>query len=242
MTFCVRSVTAWYSRPQNPGARAGPVWHDSAVSGSLYETHVTVRCDSAAESERLRRWAAAAGLKLTCIELARGRMPSQPMLTLTGSPSRSAATAGAEEVVARLRADGFAPVRVKTESTPWAPEVPAGPCGRGQYFEHHVKLRLPADMDLGVLAGKVAPHGAHLSWNARRVLGAGRHERFVTQRCRGVDAEGAGLALDALLAELKGLEVVDVEREFVLYDSDLSVDDGWIDGWIEDDMTQGVRR
>ncbi|MFI7410261.1 hypothetical protein ACIBU0_16520 [Streptomyces sp. NPDC049627] len=208
------------------------------MSGSLYETHVTVRCDSAAESERLRRWSAAAGLKLTCIELARGRMPSQPMLTLTGSPSWAAATAGAEEVAARLRADGFTPVRIKTESAPWAPEVPAGPCGGGQYFEHHVKLRLPADTDLGALAARVVPHGAHLSWNARRVVGAGRHERFVTQRCRGVDAEGAGHALDALLAELTGLEVADVEREFVLYDSDLSVDDGWIG----DDMTQGVRR
>ncbi|MFE1441506.1 hypothetical protein [Streptomyces sp. NPDC058739] len=199
------------------------------MSGSLYETHVTVRCDGSAESARLDGWAAAAGLKLTRIELARGRMRVQPMLTLTGSPSYAAAAADAERVVARLRADGFVPVRVKTESAPWAPEVPQGPCAAPRYFEHHVKLRLPAGACLDALAALVVPHGAHLSWNARRVLGGGRHERFVTQRCRDVDTEGAGHALDALLAALDAHEVVDVEREFVLYDSDLSVDDGWIE-------------
>ncbi|MEU9781381.1 hypothetical protein AB0H92_10470 [Streptomyces phaeochromogenes] len=203
---------------------------------------MTVRCDSAAESERLRCWAAGAGLKLTHIVLARGRMPSQPMVTLTGSPSYAAESARAREVAARLRADGFVPVRVKIESSPWAPEVPREPCGTGgdeRYFEHHVKLLLDADTDLDALTARVVPHGAHLSWNARRVCGdgynseidgtGGRHERFVTQRCRGVDAEGAGRLLELLLAELYGFEVADVEREFVLHDSDLSVDDGWIE-------------
>lgn len=205
------------------------IWHDPHVPGSRYETHVTVRCDSAAESGRLSRWAAAAGLKLTHIVLARGRMPSQPMLTLTGSPSYADESARADEVTARLRADGFEPVRVKIESTPWAPEVPREPCGGERYFEHHVKLLLAAGSDLGALAARVVPHGAHLSWNARRAHGGGWHERFVTQRCRGVDAEGAGRALERLLRELDGLEVVDVEREFVLFDSDVSVDDGWLE-------------
>jgi hypothetical protein len=110
--------------------------------------------------------------------------------------------------VAALRADGFTPVRVKTESVPWAPEVPAGPCGGGQYFEHHVKLLLTPGSDLDLLAARVVPHGAHLSWNARRVRDGGRHERFVTQRCRGVDAEEAGRALERLLDELEGLDVL----------------------------------
>lgn len=209
------------------------------MSGSLhsthvYETHVTVRCESAAEAERLGRWATAAGLKLTHIVLARGRMTTQPMLTLSGSPSYADESARAREVAARLRAGGFDPVRVKIESSPWAPEVPSEPCPDERYFEHHVKLRLPLDADLDALAARVVPYGAHLSWNARRVARGGRWtERFVTQRCRGVDAAGAGQVLEQLLTELRGLEVVGVEREFVLYDSDLSVDDGWIDGWVD---------
>lgn len=205
------------------------ICHDPRVSASLYETHVTVRCSGARESRRLRRWADAAGIGLTHIVLARGRMPSQPMLTLAGSPSYGDQAARAEELAARLRAAGFTPVRVKIESAPWAPEVPREPCGGAQYFESHVKLLLAADPDLAELAARVGPFGAHLSWNARRVRGGGRHERFVTQRCRGVDAEGAGRALEALLVALAGLEVLSVEREFVLYDSDVSVDDGWIE-------------
>nr|WP_203731485.1 hypothetical protein [Streptomyces sp. SID12501] len=176
------------------------------------------------------RWATATGLKLTHIVLARGRMPAQPMLTLTGSPSYADESARAREVGALLRAAGFEPVRVKIESSPWAPEVPREPRADERYFEHHVKLRLPVDADLDALAARVVPYGAHLSWNARRVARSGRWtERFVTQRCRGVDTAGAGRALDRLLAELRGHEVIDTEREFVLYDSDLSVDDGWIE-------------
>ena len=102
------------------------------MSGLLYETHVTVRCADSAETERLRGWADAAGLKLTHIVLARGRMRHQPMLTLAGSASYAEESARADRTVAALRADGFAPVRVKIESVPWAPEVPAGPGGGGR--------------------------------------------------------------------------------------------------------------
>jgi hypothetical protein len=119
-------------------------------------------------------------------------------------------------------------VRVKIECTPWAPEVPSEPCPDGRYFEHHVKLLLEPDDDLSRLAELVEPHGAHLSWNARRVREEGRHERFVTQRCRGVDAKGAHAALQGLLASLTGREVLEVEEEFVLYDSNLALDEGWL--------------
>ncbi|WP_165854608.1 hypothetical protein [Streptomyces sp. V2] len=192
------------------------------MSESLYETHLTVDCS---DLDHLRAWASAADLKLTVIELARGRMPMQPMLTLRGD-TYDAQRARAREVSGSLRAAGFAPVRVKTESAPWAPEVPDGPCGEGRYFEHHVKLRLAeggALTELTELAALVVPFGAHLSRNVRR-----RHERFVTQRCRGTDAGGARRALGELLDALAGFEVLSVEREFVLYDSDESVDEGWL--------------
>ncbi|MFE2532165.1 hypothetical protein [Streptomyces sp. NPDC059371] len=200
------------------------------MSASLYESHVTVRCADPDESVRLQRWAALGGLKLTHIVLARGRMPEQPMLTLSGSSSYGEEAERVRDVVARLRTDGFDPVRVKTECTPWAAEVPDRLGGDDErYFEHHVKLLLAADTDLTSIAARVMPHGAHLSWNASRVRAGARHERFVTQRCREVGADGAGLALERLLRELGGLVVLGVEREFVLYDSDLSVDDGWIE-------------
>ncbi|MFD9724532.1 hypothetical protein [Streptomyces sp. NPDC059072] len=190
---------------------------------SSYETHVTVHCPDPAALARLDAWAGARELKVTHIVLARGRMVSQPMLTLRDRT-------GHESLVPRLRAAGFDPVRVKVETVPWTTDVP-GP--GGGYFEHHMKLRLPADFDREALEALVVRHGAHLSWNARRALSGGRHERFVTQRWRGTAAE-AGAACDALVAALgsAGYEIRSQEREFVLYDSDLSVDDGWIEAGV----------
>ncbi|MFJ6566401.1 hypothetical protein ACIQNU_03200 [Streptomyces sp. NPDC091292] len=194
----------------------------------VYETHVTVSCPDSAAYARLESWAARAGLKVTHIVLARGRTVSQPMLTLRDAVSYEDARAGARALLARLAADGFVPVRVKVESAPWAPEVPRRPTDADGYFEHHVKLLLDAEFDRGALTSVAVAHGAHLSWNARRPRDGGRHERFVTQRCHAVDAGRAERALDALLDALAGHEVMSVEREFVLYDSDLSLDDGWI--------------
>ncbi|MGW6689135.1 hypothetical protein [Streptomyces sp. NPDC054961] len=187
---------------------------------SPYETHVTVRCPDPAELARLEAWAGRRELKVTHIVLARGRMTSQPMLTL---PDRT----GHEALVPRLRAAGFDPVRVKVETVPWTTDLP-GP--GGGYFEHHLKLRLPADYDRAALESLATEHAAHVSWNARRVLPGARHERFVTQRCRGTAAL-ATAAYGALTAALvgAGYEIRSQEREFVLYDSNLSVDDGWIE-------------
>ncbi|MEV4428607.1 hypothetical protein ACN9M0_38075 [Streptomyces sp. R-07] len=188
----------------------------------VYETHVTVRCRTEGERARLGEWAADRGLKATTIVLARGRTPVQPMLTL---PDRT----GHPAVVAGLRAAGFEPVRVKVETVPWSRE-PAGP--GGGYYEHHLKLGLPAAYDRAALEVLVMPHGAHVSWNARRVLPGpgGRHERFVTQRHPG-PADAAGRACDALVAELvaAGHDLLAQEREFVLSDSDLSWDEGWLE-------------
>ncbi|WUJ17155.1 hypothetical protein OHS70_25505 [Streptomyces sp. NBC_00390] len=203
------------------------VWKDRPVRENYeYETHVTVRCDDDG-AQRLDTWARAAGLKVTHIVLARGRMPVQPMLTLKGTNGLAGQRAAADVLVGRLRADGFDPVRVKIETTPWSPEAGSS----DGYFEHHVKLELDEDFDRETLTALAVRHGAHLSWNARRVTAVGRHERFVTQRCHGGSAEEAGRACDAMVAELAaaGYEIRSQEREFVLYDSDLSVDDGWID-------------
>ncbi|MDV5143111.1 hypothetical protein R1T08_01945 [Streptomyces sp. SBC-4] len=188
----------------------------------VYETHVTVRCRTEGERARLGAWAAERGLKITTIVLARGRTPIQPMLTLPDRTSYPALVAG-------LREAGFEPVRVKVETVPWSAE-PAGP--GGGYYEHHLKLTLPAAYDRAELEALVMPHGAHVSWNARRVLPGpdGQHERFVTQRHAG-PADAAGHACDVLAAALltAGHELITQEREFVLSDSDLSLDEGWLE-------------
>ena len=202
-----------------------------------FETHVTVSCDDDSAAN-LCAWAAGAGVKVTHVVLARGRVRSQPMLTLTGSGTLAAQRSVASRLAADVANAGFTVTRVKIEAAPWTRGVPqddaqAHGLGPGRYFEHHVKLLCSAaPEELPTLAELVMPHSAHLSWNARRVRADGLAERFVTQRCHGVGDATAVAALEHLRAALlaDGREIISAEREFVVYDSDASLDDGWIDG------------
>ncbi|MFF8986802.1 hypothetical protein ACF08E_25955 [Streptomyces globisporus] len=207
---------------------------------------MTVLCEGD-ELRRLEGWAALRpDVKFTHIALARGRTASQPMLTLRGSrPSYEDELAAVRATGAALAGDGFAVARVKVECAPWAAEVPrddadvTGSEHRDgtRHFEHHVKLLLDGahgdtpDGSRAALIDVAVRHGAHVSWNARRVRADGREERFVTQRCHRTGDRRAALALDALLAELAahGYEVLDVEREYVLLDSGPELDEGWLE-------------
>lgn len=215
-----------------------------------FEAHITVNCDNGtASASRLERWSAARGWKFTHIVLARGRTPSQPMLTLRGSGSYEEQLRSCQRASKSLWDAGFSPVRVKIEVPPWETAVPrsdvearlrggcGGPSGyAGQYFEHHLKVLLDpvgpcADVCLDALTATAVAHNAHVSWNARRIRGGtGRHERFVTQRCHGVGLPAAQEQLAALTRAVKDLsiEIAEVEQEFVVYDSNTGIDDGWI--------------
>lgn len=208
-----------------------------------FEAHITVRCDDgAASAARLGRWSAARGWKFTHIVLARGRTPWQPMLTLRGCGSYGEQLRTCRSASEALRDAGFSPVRVKIEVPPWDPVVPRSdaearrPTGcAGRYFEHHLKVLLDPDgtgaAGLDVLTAAAVAHDAHVSWNARRTLGGtGRQERFVTQRCHGVGLPVAQARLAALTRAVEDLsiEIVESEQEFVVYDSNTALDDGWI--------------
>lgn len=99
----------------------------------------------------------------------------------------------------------------------------------GLYFEHHVKVAVRGDP--APLAGVAVPHGAHVSRNARRHCADGAHERFVTQRCRGVPLSTALRRFEALLSDLgrHGYAVLEAEREFVVHDDNPRADHGWIE-------------
>ena len=204
----------------------------AAVHGD-FEAHITVRVSEAGTAVALERHAAQHGMKFTHIVLMRGRMPDQPMVTVRRSGTAPAVREWVDAVAGALSAAGFEVVRVKLEATPWAAGVPgtdeaAEVLGSRYYFEHHIKLLLPADAGLDHLAAAVTGHRAHISANARRVRADGRTERFVTQRCRAVGNRRAEAALADLLAVLAHYHVLSVEREFVVYDSNLSADEGWI--------------
>ncbi|MFJ9774436.1 hypothetical protein ACIRVF_24905 [Kitasatospora sp. NPDC101157] len=219
-------------RPGRLDRPARPVPPD--VRGA-FEVHLTVGPGAA---EALAAWADGHGLKFTHILLERGASPSQPMLTLRADGTLAEVAALTDQVGGRLRRAGFTVLRAKIEATPWAEGVPASdedavPHGAGRYFEHHVKLLLPAPAgapDTARLTALAVRHDAHLSRNPRRVREDGRREWFVTQRCRLVGLDTAGRRLEALLRDLAadGHEVVSAEREFVVVDSHEGLDAGWI--------------
>lgn len=184
-----------------------------------FEYHVTV---AGADAARLAAWAAVRGVKFTHIELARGDTPSQPMLTVRAEGTTASVLAEAEALAAELRGEGFGVVRVKLEASPFADGVPTA----DGYFEHHIKLLLPPDVDESALADLVTPHHAHLSRNARRIRDDDRSERFVTQRCRAAAAERLQGLTEALRAA--NHEILSVEREYVVHDDGPWVDSGWI--------------
>ncbi|WP_282202562.1 hypothetical protein [Kitasatospora fiedleri] len=205
----------------------------STAGVAPYETHLTL---APAEAGALAGWAAAHGLEFTHILLARGRHPSQPMLSWRAAGTLAAQHRRAAAEAARLRGAGFTPVRVKIEAAPWAPGVPrtdaeAERADPAHYFEHHVKVRLSPGTPREALARAAAGHGAHVSWNARRTEPDGHRQYFVTQRCHRVGQATAGSRLERLTAALTaaGFPPLKAEREYVVHDSALALDDGWLD-------------
>jgi hypothetical protein len=204
------------------------------VSGD-FEIHITAH---ASQAGPLSVFATDHGVKFVHIVLDRGAYDSQPMLTMTGRGNLAEQHAVVQRWQRALREADIYPCRSKIEVAPWCVGVPqsdeqAAVEPDGRYFEHHVKLLLAsaAVADLVALADLVAPHRARLSRNARRDLGNGAHERFVTQRCHGVGLATARQRLDDLVGILRaaGHEPTSVEQEYVVFDSDLHHDQGWLD-------------
>ena len=205
----------------------------------VFETHMTVRLPGRlGEGDAgLSRWGERRGMKYAEILLDRGATPRQPMLTYHGSGTLPGQLALARQRAGELGGDGFGVVRVKVEAAPWNEEVPqsaaqASALVPGCYFEHHVKLALGGDREVDAVRRIGAGHAGHVSRNARRGLHGGRHERFLTQRCRLVGRAEAHGRLEALLGALAraGHHVIEVEEEFVVHDDNPGLDHGWADG------------
>jgi len=201
-----------------------------------FETHLTVRLAGTGDLERLQEWSNVHGLKCLHIVLDRGTHPSQPMLTRRGSGTLSGEIAAALAVRDGLADGGFSVTRIKIEAAPWNGDIPQSALDVGhdaadRYFEHHVKLLLLQNAGYASLLELAQRHNAHLSRNALQRRLDGCEERFITQRCRSVGQCEARHQLNALLGEVQatGHPVLAVEEEYVVYDSNVLIDAGWIE-------------
>ncbi|MBC7805528.1 MAG: hypothetical protein H7145_05200 [Akkermansiaceae bacterium] len=203
-----------------------------AFEGDL-EIHLTVREPDPTRGEALQSLASVRGWKYLHIILARGDTPSQPMLTRHVHGDLESACHEASEATRAFESAGFPVTRVKIEAAPWNEGVPQSDAEAqtvSRHFEHHIKLLLPPDAVTTALTFVAQRHEAHLSRNALKQRADGYAERFVSQRCFGVGRATAQKRFDALLSDLAtfGHPVLDTEEEYVVHDSNLSLDNGWL--------------
>jgi hypothetical protein len=199
------------------------------------ETHLTFCLQKEKTIEELRDWGAARGWKCLHIVLEQGEVCSQPMLTRRATGKLTDEISAVESLKKLLIADGFPVSRIKIEAAPWNEDVPQSAAEIAEhspqrYFESHIRILCGKEANKSELIETVIKHSAHLSRNALRYREDGLEERFITQRCRtGGYAESLS-QLNALLREIRGLgyTVIGVEEEYVVYDSNLEIDAGWI--------------
>lgn len=199
-----------------------------------FEVHLTIRAVGTLDT--FRAWCEAQRCKCVRIVLARGVHVVQPMATWrrddTVLPDVLAeATRRAQD----LERAGFAVVRVKIEADPSNDDVPVTDAAAllqppWNYFEHHVKLRREAAAGRELLLRVCLDHAAHLSRNAWREPAQGFEERFVTLRSYRMGRSTSEQRLHRLLAGLEGAgeQVIDVESEYTVHDSNRALDAGWL--------------
>jgi hypothetical protein len=201
-----------------------------------FEAHVTVDAVDLDERERFRAVCAERGVKCVLIELPVGITRSQPM-TSTYHRGELAGVVQEVAVLAQALAErGFRVSRLKLEAVVTNTGVPvtdeeARAFPSGNYFEFHVKVTLPPGAALEALRELCRRHNAHLSSNALKRDEEGRTERFVTLRIYGAGRLRAEASFEKLLNDLvsMGYSLSNKLREYTLYDSNITIDAGWID-------------
>jgi hypothetical protein len=202
-----------------------------------FETHITVQPPQPKSFAALVDWANTHSLQLLHIVLDRGNTRSQPMLTRRSSGTLINELQTAKSISTALQNANFLVTRIKIEAALANQGIPQQdeeiwqhPADR--YFEHHIKLCLAPTLPLQPLRQLALEHSAHLSYNQLRLRSDGQQERFITQRCPRVGQINARYQLQKLLAAIRAdayQPPIKIEEEFVVYDSNLSIDDGWIE-------------
>jgi hypothetical protein len=154
----------------------------------------------------------------------------------------AAARAAAAHDAEILRAAGFTVIREKVEALASCAGVPqnvddAARSPADRYFEFHVLVDRPGrpidDADVASLRGLADEFSRRLatpvplSYNALKPA-----QRFLNLRARGVglaEALAPVRALETAIAAVPGLEVKKVIAEYICFDSNRAVDNGWLE-------------
>jgi hypothetical protein len=200
-----------------------------------FESHVTVRAESPERVKRFRDLCRANNLKCILIELAQGLYHSQPMTTTHHQGSLENAIAEARAIAQYLGSNGFEVTRVKVEADPTTSGVPrteeeASRLAAANYFEFHLLVTLARPSELPALSVLCAEYNAHLSMNTFKQSAVEETERFVTMRLKGMGGVRASKLFDNLAGAIEraGYRTSRRVQEYVVYDTNLTLDDGWM--------------
>lgn len=195
------------------------------MTGIPFELHLTIDDPGPDRLDAFAAWCRQQGAKPIIIELARGAVTQQPMLgKVVYSANLQEALATAEALSDALQTAGFIGKRIKIEIPAYcAAQIEPSANGFTPYYEWHAKVPY---IDPERLLNIALEHGAHLSRNA---ISGVSGSRFVTLREYGAFhtfQERTAALQSALL--LGGWEILKLESEYCIYDSDISLDRGWL--------------
>jgi hypothetical protein len=201
-----------------------------------FEVHVTAWLTGQGGWERFHDWCALHQCKSVHIVLDRGEHADQPMATWRRSrTSLTPVLAESQLIAAELHTARFPVVRIKVEAGMLNQDVPrsdeeANRHAASHYFEHHVKLLRDRTAPCDRLLRVCMDQQVHLSRNAWRNRGQGLEERLVTLRSYRIGRMSSDRRLRQLLDSLNeiGEQVIEVESEYCVYDSNLDLDRGWL--------------
>lgn len=199
-----------------------------------YECHITTDISSAA-LPAFEQWCSQHGAKVVAIKLANGIHQFQPMLCKQYVDQTPEQVANDIDTICSTMAQFYPITRVKIEGRISNCNVPttedtAHGMPNDCYFEHHIKCKLENDVATDILRDQLKQYDGHLSFNALNK--SGQHQnRFITQRFYGVSEQMAVDKLHQLLTYLESQHytVVKTIREYNIFDSKVSLDQGWMD-------------
>ncbi|MEM9927493.1 MAG: hypothetical protein AAF915_27780 [Cyanobacteria bacterium P01_D01_bin.50] len=200
-----------------------------------FEAHITVKADNLTVREKFNLLCQNLNLKCVVIELPEGVTPSQPMTASYHHGGLKNVLQEINAIAKIISKRDFEITRIKIEAMVSNRDIPisdieAQKLPKSNYFEFHVKVILSEYKNLEMLRKYCLQHDAHLSANAFKKLVDGKQQRFITMRVYGVGYKSAQKRFDNLLTLLKakGFQLSQQQREYTVYDSNLSLDTGWI--------------
>ncbi|MBV6623993.1 MAG: hypothetical protein KI793_13830 [Rivularia sp. (in: Bacteria)] len=200
-----------------------------------FEAHITVSANNSAFTEKFNQLCRDLNVKCVFIQLPQGATRYQLMTASYHHGDFKAVLQQINQIAQKIKKADFEIIRIKIEAMVSNRDIPqqdieAQKLPSSNYFEFHVKAILSASENLQVLRKYCLQHDAHLSTNAFKKLTDGKQQRFITMRVYGVGYKSAQKRFDNLLLHLKakGFKFSQQQREYTVYDSNLSLDAGWI--------------